>query len=693
MPPKGKGKKPAADNDDGGSGKGKGGKLKPANQIKVRHILCEKHSKAMEAMEKLKTGTPFDKVAEAYSEDKAKAGGALGWMARGFKQQQRDTMHLPFRKRSWDSMSAVSLTKFFYFCFLLLVVVLFFFVWPERFVHIRAEYQSYSGREQIPGKFSTGWLKQSWYKQQEPPRQVFTPTEDVTIGLVDQTPQTPPIEQQQHEQGLSSTPSKILSDEDALRLGAAVRRSHFVATGFQFCSMLDGSVFDAMVPIRPLGGAIAEINPSMEEFTRIIDEEAKRIFDWLTQSDQELERRDALRYCCYSAAEGATPVNDLTDQRLLVRLNPASYFNKTIPYINSHPNPIPGPRRQYKLAYLLMVHQEKGFDNLKLLVEALDDGLAIILIHVDSSVPFLKRRIKTWIKEREEKARQESGSPATTAEEPGNVFVSGYSYGGLWGHISLVLMQMNGFFELRDLADWDHIVNLSNYDWPLRRNRDIVDLLSRPQYFGKNWVSYWTSPNESADRLTRPHMALTTRNSVEWNTRHPPELGLRWWPFRRWRPCKQHQWMILHRDFIDFLRQDSDALNALAFVEHTWIPDESYFCAVIQNIDPWTERTVNDNKRYLTIPPGRQHPLWVNMNDVPRFAKPVYIPPPEADANEEQDSSTTTPSDDWVEDLEPEYLFTRKVNAVKEKEFVEWVRKYLWDYRTTLREEAARVVV
>ena len=32
---------------------GKSGSLKPATAINVRHILCEKHSKAMEAMEKI----------------------------------------------------------------------------------------------------------------------------------------------------------------------------------------------------------------------------------------------------------------------------------------------------------------------------------------------------------------------------------------------------------------------------------------------------------------------------------------------------------------------------------------------------------------------------------------------------------------------------------------------------------------
>ncbi|KZT37476.1 FKBP-like protein [Sistotremastrum suecicum HHB10207 ss-3] len=57
--------------------------LKPANAVNVRHILCEKQSKVLEALQKIKDGQRFDKVAQDYSEDKAKAGGSLGWMNRG----------------------------------------------------------------------------------------------------------------------------------------------------------------------------------------------------------------------------------------------------------------------------------------------------------------------------------------------------------------------------------------------------------------------------------------------------------------------------------------------------------------------------------------------------------------------------------------------------------------------------------
>ncbi len=42
--------------------------------LQVRHILCEKQSKVLEAVEKLKSGQKFNEVAAAYSEDKARSG-------------------------------------------------------------------------------------------------------------------------------------------------------------------------------------------------------------------------------------------------------------------------------------------------------------------------------------------------------------------------------------------------------------------------------------------------------------------------------------------------------------------------------------------------------------------------------------------------------------------------------------------
>ncbi|KAH9457545.1 hypothetical protein Pst134EA_021420 [Puccinia striiformis f. sp. tritici] len=78
-----KSKKPGKSSANNDSESGGIGKLKPANSLKVRHILCSKQSTALDAIARLKSGVSFDKVASELSEDKARNGGSLGWMIRG----------------------------------------------------------------------------------------------------------------------------------------------------------------------------------------------------------------------------------------------------------------------------------------------------------------------------------------------------------------------------------------------------------------------------------------------------------------------------------------------------------------------------------------------------------------------------------------------------------------------------------
>ena len=74
-----KGSKDKAGKEDKKGGKEKGG---GSSSVNVRHILCEKQSKCLEAMAKLEAGEKFNEVASKYSEDKARNGGSLGWMVR-----------------------------------------------------------------------------------------------------------------------------------------------------------------------------------------------------------------------------------------------------------------------------------------------------------------------------------------------------------------------------------------------------------------------------------------------------------------------------------------------------------------------------------------------------------------------------------------------------------------------------------
>lgn len=70
--------KPSARQEEGQNSQ----KLKGATAVKVRHILCEKHSKIQEALARIQAGEKFEQVAREASEDKARQGGDLGWKTR-----------------------------------------------------------------------------------------------------------------------------------------------------------------------------------------------------------------------------------------------------------------------------------------------------------------------------------------------------------------------------------------------------------------------------------------------------------------------------------------------------------------------------------------------------------------------------------------------------------------------------------
>ncbi|KAF1983936.1 FKBP-like protein [Aulographum hederae CBS 113979] len=65
------------------AGEASTGKVKGAQSINVRHILCEKHSKKEDALGKLREGVKFDEVAREFGEDKGRQGGSLGWKTKG----------------------------------------------------------------------------------------------------------------------------------------------------------------------------------------------------------------------------------------------------------------------------------------------------------------------------------------------------------------------------------------------------------------------------------------------------------------------------------------------------------------------------------------------------------------------------------------------------------------------------------
>jgi NIMA-interacting peptidyl-prolyl cis-trans isomerase 4 len=81
---KAKKSEPQASSSSGASSSAGASKNSKGNgmKVKVRHILCAKNAKILEALAKLDEGVSFAEVARTFSEDKARSGGDLGWMSR-----------------------------------------------------------------------------------------------------------------------------------------------------------------------------------------------------------------------------------------------------------------------------------------------------------------------------------------------------------------------------------------------------------------------------------------------------------------------------------------------------------------------------------------------------------------------------------------------------------------------------------
>ncbi|KAJ8325689.1 Xylosyltransferase 2 [Batrachochytrium dendrobatidis] len=418
------------------------------------------------------------------------------------------------------------------------------------------------------------------------------------------------------------------------KITTALKLSKIKITGFNYCKMLDGSIFNAMVYLHPLKGSIATLNPLVKTVISLLDDTAEKITEFIKIKFETVDVLEAHRYACYAVAEGNNPSANLTDVRFVVSFDPNEFFHTALPSIRPTAPLVTPSKKRYLVAFLIMVHEDAGLHQLKMLIDLLDDGNAIILIHVDKSAQDLYIRISEYLADR---------SYSSTAPK-GNLFLAQNRFANTWGHISLVYTQLSGFWELVDLADWDYIVNLSNYDWPLRNNVDMHAALSLYPRF--SWIDYWNDTEAIADRFLRPHLARADHSTVY----HPPELSITSWPFSHWRAYKQMQWMVLTREAVQFFRKDKHAINYLAFMEHTLLPEESFFATALVNskLSSFLKR---DKKRYVRSPYDHSSPPWIGWSD-----RHIFRP-----------SQT-----------DPEFIFLRPFNVLGEffgeTKLIEWIR-------------------
>ncbi|KAI8821838.1 core-2/I-branching enzyme-domain-containing protein [Fimicolochytrium jonesii] len=321
-------------------------------------------------------------------------------------------------------------------------------------------------------------------------------------------------------------------------------------------------------------------------------------------------------------------------------------FDLQIPTLGSDVTKDPSspqvPRHKYKIAYLLLVHER--LDIFETLFAALYNTDGVFLIHVDSKRVDFKRKVREWLIRH------------PIYKDARNIFL-GRSFNLNWGASSIVFGQLQGFFSLMDVADWDYVVNLSGYDYPIRSSKSIHAILERDP--GKVYIEHWQDP-DTEWRMERAFFLAESKTYVKTPTAAPDR---RFALDHRFRPMKHHQWMILPRDFISYLRKSQDAHDLLAWQEHSWIPDESYFAMVaLSPKSGYADKIINDCKRFIFFDKGALHPIWIRDGDEHKLEKGANV---EVSLPPEKRDNATNPT--------REYFFVRKINSLWEKKISGWM--------------------
>ena len=163
----------------------------------------------------------------------------------------------------------------------------------------------------------------------------------------------------------------------------------------------------------------------------------------------------------------------------------------------------------------------------------------------------------------------------------------------------MVETELRGIKELlKTSAEWDFFILLSGQDFPLKAQAFIQEFLSQNK--GKDFISIADQAKERPDTLSRvENYFIELRNRV---LRTPFKRAY----LRDVTPYIGDQWVILSRNYCEFVCSSSEVEKFKSFYRHTLIADEGFFQTVIMNTS-YSGTLVNDDKRAI---------IWIPAGDI-----------------------------------------------------------------------------
>ena len=251
------------------------------------------------------------------------------------------------------------------------------------------------------------------------------------------------------------------------------------------------------------------------------------------------------------------------------------------------------------IAYLILAH--KSPKQLHRLMRAIFDPANYYAIHIDRTAALEVHKAAAEIAASSDRVQV---LPSINCRHAG---------------FSLVKAQQRGIRALiRAGADWSHFINLSGEDFPLHAQATIMNRLASAE--GINFVNVfdpwasgrWPDPDERYDGVYwEPPGSKRARRVAKLTVR------------RRWilggaKLYGASQWMILSRDFCEFVSRRTNVWRYIGFFRNTYVPDESFYPTVLMN-SKWRHRLTPENLRFVDWTSGPERPRILRLEDLDRL--------------------------------------------------------------------------
>lgn len=220
---------------------------------------------------------------------------------------------------------------------------------------------------------------------------------------------------------------------------------------------------------RPLSHSKFTLQPrNLKKTVESIDARAAQIYAEAMDEEPELNKESMLRLVCYTA------LTEMKSTAKLQELSTEHFF----PYLSfkRESDPVTSLadsfairnctlKQKYNLTYFFMVHD--AFPNLQNLYELLYDDDVFFYFHIDVKRPHIHQLISTWL------------ATDPIISKRCNHAIMPNPFNVLWGHSSMIMAQIESFFQLYHFIDWDYIINLSVDHYPIKSTKSIYRILQK----------------------------------------------------------------------------------------------------------------------------------------------------------------------------------------------------------------------